>query len=172
MESNDEQCFFSEGGAARCPDHSDQAYCLHKVSVTMHSPPSPSLLFFILTSHHDTVSLCWDFVCNDCGGNLSVTKSHCWLWWWWWWKVKTVYSAVLPPSLMIFKITSDRCTHSASSTQALVYQFLGNLFILSFSFLSQFFSFQLTGDAFLLIWLGGPEEEIMKTLQFLSLSRF
>ena len=27
--------FISEGGAARCPDHSDQAYCLHKVSVTI-----------------------------------------------------------------------------------------------------------------------------------------
>ena len=44
MESNDEQCFFSEGGAARCPDHSDQAYCLHKVSVTMHSPPSATII--------------------------------------------------------------------------------------------------------------------------------
>ena len=29
-------------------------------------------------SHHDTISPCWDFVCNDCGGNLSVTKSHRW----------------------------------------------------------------------------------------------
>ena len=36
-------------------------------------------------SHHDTISPCWDFVCNDYGGNLSVTKSHCWLLWWWWW---------------------------------------------------------------------------------------